>query len=59
MSLWEQALRFPYAQTTPSVADSLLLLCGDQVVELSVPFPEPCLPGCCHASCHDDNGLNL
>jgi hypothetical protein len=19
----------------------------------------PCLPGCCHFSCHDDNGLNL
>jgi len=27
-------------------------------VELSAP-PAPCLPGCCHASCHDDNGLNL
>jgi hypothetical protein len=21
--------------------------------------PAPCLPGCCHASCQDDNGLNL
>jgi hypothetical protein len=26
-----------------------------QDVELSAP----CLPGCCHTSCHDDNGLNL
>ena len=21
--------------------------------------PAPCLPWCCHASCHDDNGLNF
>ena len=27
-------------------------------IELSAPS-EPCLPGSCHASCHDDNGLNL
>jgi hypothetical protein len=26
--------------------------------EFSAP-PAPCLPGCCHASRHDDNGLNL
>jgi len=29
----------------------------DKDVELLAP-PAPCLPGCCHASCHD-NGLNL
>ena len=27
-------------------------------VELSAPSA-PCLPGCCHAFHHDDNGLNL
>jgi hypothetical protein len=30
----------------------------DQDVELSA-IPALCLPRCCHASCHDDNGLNL
>jgi hypothetical protein len=29
-----------------------------QDVELSAP-PAPCLPGCCHASHLDDNGLNF
>jgi hypothetical protein len=29
----------------------------EQDAGLSAP-PAPCLPGCCHASCHDD-GLNL
>jgi hypothetical protein len=32
---------------------------SDQDVELPAPSPAPCLPGHCHASCHDDNGLNL
>ena len=31
----------------------------DQDVEFSDPSPVPCLPAGCHASCHDDNGLNL
>ena len=31
----------------------------DQDVEYSVPSRSPCLPGCYHASLHDDNGLNL
>ena len=31
---------------------------SDQVVELSAS-PAPHLPGCCHVSCHDNNGLNL
>jgi len=30
----------------------------DEDIELSAP-PVPCLPGCCHASCHDDHGLKL
>jgi hypothetical protein len=29
---------------------------SDQDVEL---LQHHCLPACCHASCHDDNGLNL
>jgi hypothetical protein len=29
---------------------------SDEDVELSAPSPAPCLPGYCHASCHDDNG---
>jgi hypothetical protein len=43
-----------YAQATPSVADSLLLLPADQDVELSVPFPAPCL-----SAHYGNNGLNL
>jgi hypothetical protein len=31
----------------------------EQDAELSAPSPAPFLPGYCHASCHDDNGLNL
>ena len=30
----------------------------DEDVELSAP-PAPCLPGCCHASCLEDNGMHL
>ena len=48
-----------YAQAPGRVAHSLLLLPVDQNVELSAPSLVPCLPGCCHASHHDDNGLNL
>jgi hypothetical protein len=36
-----------------------LLLLLDPDVELSAPSPAPCLPGCYHASRHDDNELNL
>ena len=49
----------PYAQAALSVEDSPLLLPVDQDVELSAPSPVPCLPACCHASRHNDNGLNL
>jgi hypothetical protein len=48
-----------YAQAMPSVAHSLLLLSVDQDVKLSAPSLAPSLPGYCHASHHDDNGLNL
>jgi hypothetical protein len=48
-----------YVQAILSVVHSLSLLPSDQNVELSAPSPAPCLPGCCHASHHDDNGLNL
>jgi hypothetical protein len=36
----------------------LCWLPSNQDVELSAP-PTPCLPACCHASCYNDNGLNL
>jgi hypothetical protein len=36
-----------------------LLLPADQDIELSAPSPAPCLPACYHASCLDDDGLNL
>jgi hypothetical protein len=32
---------------------------SDQDAEHSAPSPAPCLPVLCHASCHEDNGLNL
>jgi hypothetical protein len=31
----------------------------DKDTELSDTSPAPCLPMCCHAPCHGDNGLNL
>jgi hypothetical protein len=37
---------------------ALFCLPLEQDVELSAP-PAPYLPGCCHASLLDDNGLNL
>jgi hypothetical protein len=58
LSLVEAGFEISYAQATPSVAHTLLLLPGDQEVEFSA-LPAPCLPAHCHASCHDDNGLNL
>ena len=38
----------------------VLFFCSssEQDIELSAP-PAPCLPGYCHASHQDDNGLNL
>ena len=43
-----------YAQAMPIVTHSLLLP-ANQNIELLAP----CLTVCCHASHHDDNGLNL
>ena len=48
-----------HALATPSETNSLLLLPGDQDVELSTSSPGPCLPRHCLASPHDSNGLNL
>ena len=46
-------------QARCSVSLSLFLLPADPDVELSAPSPAPCLSAHYHASCHDDNGLNL
>ena len=53
----EEGFGVSKAQAKSSVV--LFLLPTDPDVELSVPPPALCLPACCHASCHDDNGLNL
>jgi len=47
-----------YAQATPSVTYSLLLLAYHDV-ELSAPSLASCLLAFCHVSCCDDNGQNL
>jgi hypothetical protein len=64
-----QALRSPMYKLHPVWKESLLLVaCGGQsppacllikAVELSAPSLALCLPTCCHASLHDDNGPNL
>jgi hypothetical protein len=48
-----------YIQALPSVSHNLLLLPGDEDVEHSAPSPAPCLSPGFHASCYDENGLNL
>jgi hypothetical protein len=40
------------------VTVNLSWLQSDSDAELSAP-PAPCLPRCCHASCHDDDRLNF
>jgi hypothetical protein len=42
----------------PAVDSLFLAIFESRYRTLSAP-PAPHLPGCCHASCHDDNGLNL
>ena len=60
VSLWRQALRSPSAHVLLSVKESVpFWLPLDQHVELSAPSPALYLPACCHASCLDNNGLNL
>lgn len=54
----EVSFNILYAQAMPSVAQNLLLVPADEDVELSCPFPAPCLPAHYHVSCHVDNGLN-
>ena len=62
------ALKSPMLRFCPVWDDSLFLAAcrkhspsgyQDQDVELSAPSPAPCLLACCHASHHDENGLNL
>ena len=54
---WGVGFRVSKVQVYPSV--SLFLLPMNSDVELSAISPAPCLPVCCHDSCHDDNGLTL
>ena len=53
VSLCEQALRLHVLKV--GLVHRLLLLPADQDVELSTPFPAPCLP----TSRHADDGLSL
>ena len=49
-----------YAQDLPSMGETVLFwLPSDQDIDLYASSLAPCLPVCCHASCLDDNGLNL
>jgi hypothetical protein len=57
VSLWGRALRSPVLRLLP-VWKTVSWQPLKQDVELSAP-PAPRLPGCCHASYLDDNGLNL
>jgi hypothetical protein len=41
------------------VAHLFFLLPAHPDVEVSATSLAPCLPVCCHASCQDNNGLNL
>ena len=54
----ESGFEVSEAQVWP-VWHSLFLLPANPDVELVATSPAPCLPACCHASHHDDNGLNL
>lgn len=58
MSLWEQVLRF-YTQATFRMASTPLKLLVDKFVELSATTPIQYLHVHCHASGHDDSGINL
>ena len=44
-------------QARPNV--TLFLLPDDPDIKLPATSLAPCLPACHHASCHDNNGLNL
>jgi hypothetical protein len=58
VSLKRRALMFQ--ELKPGlVAHCFFFLSDDPDVELLATSPTPWLPGCCHASCHADNRLNL
>jgi len=67
LSLCRPGLRTPSIQTLPNEVDLMLFLaaCGYKSLsglpsDLDIEHsPAPCIPGHCHASHHDDNGLNL
>ena len=56
MDHYGAGIEVSYAQAIPSVAHSVLP--ADQDVGL-LALPALCLPACSHASCNDNNGLNL
>ena len=58
MSLGLVGFEVSDAQARPSVP-LFFLSTADWDVELSAISSAPCLSVCHHASCHDDNGLNL
>ena len=57
--VWEGGLWGHIYSRYATVVHILLLLPLDLDVEFSAPSSVPCLPGHCHVSHHDDNGLNL
>ena len=69
LSLHRLALQSPSAQALPSVEESFppgylqkrvfSWLPSNQDKKLSAPSLPLCLPGCCRAFHHDENGLNL
>lgn len=48
-----------FSKAQASSSSFLILLPVDLDVELSAPSPAPRLPARCHASRHDDKGLNF
>ena len=58
LSPWRQTLRSPKLRPCPVLKTISSWLPSDQDVELSA-LTAPCLPTYCHASYHDDNGLDL
>lgn len=50
-------LRFQILKSGAALSLCLVLVHLD--TELSAVCPVPCLPVCCHASHHADNGINL
>lgn len=50
---------FEIPETKARLSGSICSSCCLPDVELSVPFPVPCLPACCHASQQHNNVLDL